>query len=442
MFSKIFTKKLFNLLPYSTRMFIIKKYGINNEMKINENIKILVLKNGNYGVFNKNKKILIEPLFFNITHWEKNNWFECKKYVKNYREKGVSPHISVIYDLNGKLLKEINLKLLEINEFGNLIVSDGKKRGILSGNFKLKIPVKYDWIIQLTSNRFRVILKDENGIVDSNNNLILDLKYRRLLGNFKRGFVFAEDNRGTYKVAINGELYFLPYTYIRFPHSNIDSAPSKEDLNDKLKVIIDKTNEYYNHKHNEEIRRGDHINEMEECSGKWGIIDTSGKEIIKPSYSFIDFFESSDYYKVFKGKMIFNFNKETFRETMEGAKSGVINKNNKIIVPIEYDWIEELEKGIFAVNNGGIITLHDGDDEWHQWTVDGGKWGIINKKSKLLVPIKYDTIMNTWVKRKREYFFVQNGIEYGWADEYLDYDVFDLKGNKIKTEKPKYKNHR
>jgi len=178
------------------------------------------------------------------------------------------------------------------------------------------------------------------------------------------------------------------------------------------------------------------IDDMFNYSGNWAILDEIGNVIIEPQFAFIDFFRSSEYYKVAEGKLNFDFNSDD-KWVVKGVNWGVIGNDNSELIPTEYDWIEEISENLFAVNIGGTVFYNDNYQEEY-WTVKGGKWGVRNKNHKEIVPVEYDSIMLNWFRVKDFIFVQKNTVQFNGD---LDYDVFDFKGRKVERNKPNYKEH-
>ena len=92
-----------------------------------------------------------------------------------------------------------------------------------------------------------------------------------------------------------------------------------------------------------------------------GYIDQTGKLIIPMKYKDIDSF--SDGIAIFR----------------EGDKRGYISSENKIIAPLEYDYAENFQNGLAIV----VKNAH-------------ALWGVIDKNNKAVIPFKYNNITREW----------------------------------------------
>lgn len=70
--------------------------------------------------------------------------------------------------------------------------------------------------------------------------------------------------------------------------------------------------------------------------------------------------------------------------TISNGKIGFINKALDIVIKPQYDFTFPFENGVAIVCNGCYIKK-----EVEHGSVIDGKWGMINKAGKVLIPIKY-----------------------------------------------------
>ncbi len=176
-------------------------------------------------------------------------------------------------------------------------------------------------------------------------------------------------------------------------------------------------------------------NDMSQYTGIWGIIYADGTSKIPNEYAFVDGFVNPDYFMVASGNFSFYFDEE-INLIAEGVKWGVVDAHNNIVVPIEYDWVQEVGDTLWVVNKGGTVFYND-DHHENRWQVRGGQLGVYNKH-RLITPIAYDTIMINWYRIK-DYVFVQNGRQQ--FNELYEYDVYNFNGEKIEVNKPLPRDH-
>jgi hypothetical protein len=380
-----------------------------------------------WGALSNANSILIPAEFDSIYYNFDFKYFECVLYKEgNYQ----NPKTFIFYNQNGVEQGKIeNIKFCTKHRFGyyRFQIENSEKWGIINTSCEIIVKNKYQNIGALSKNLFEVQKNDKWGIVDIEEKLLLDFKASNIHGTFINNYVIAKLDDAYYKINQNGELIEnLGITHILRPASN--SYWSKNN-SERRKVLLNgieraETNEFYP------------FDEITEYKGKWGIIDLSGELLIEPKYDYIDFFELTDCYKAVIGVIYFD-NNQNGQILLKGGKSGVIDSEGKIVIPLRYDWVEEIAPNLWAVNNGGVVFYNEEYQEEY-WTVQGGKWGVINSKNEEIVPIKYDVIMKNWF-RVKDLIIVQNGTKH--FDGLVDYDAYSFEGKKLDGKRIDYKNH-
>ncbi len=102
---------------------------------------------------------------------------------------------------------------------------------------------------------------------------------------------------------------------------------------------------------------------------KYGFVDDSGKELLKPEYDEIG-----------------QFNKDGLTYVKKGDKYGYINNKIEVIIPCKYN-------AIGSFNKDGFVWACEGGKFQKNSTTSfsGGKYGIYDKKGNVIVPVKYKT---------------------------------------------------
>jgi hypothetical protein len=117
-------------------------------------------------------------------------------------------------------------------------------------------------------------------------------------------------------------------------------------------------------------------------NNKWGFVNESLEEEIKPIYDWVSEFH------------------EGAAVSVLNEKYGFINKNNAILIPFEYDETESFLNGL------SVVSKND-------------KYGIINRTGEPIVPLIYDYIGST----KNEFISVELDSKYGFIDHKGDLKV-------------------
>ena len=421
----------YNLLPG----YIKRKFEIVYSELLVDNITMFKNKHEKWGVLIHRFKFglipsydyLVEPIYNGVGFNKTLNLIAAHLYENNVFHQ--DKNIAIYYDLNGAIVWQ-SIKgesILRIDEYGNIFLKRDNKIGLLNKSFTQIIAPKYERLDSINSTLLKAFLNGKFGIINFSDETILDFSFdeifRTILNN--KVIVRNEETYSTFNIE-NYSLTQLPFSKILNPSSNTYKAPSSESF--KFFKSIS------NLKENSEL--DDYDFEIVKYKGNWGIINAAGEIIIPNDYAYIDFLRNPNYFKVGLGEIeIFDFEDENEynRTAIKNIKWGIVDINNQVIVPIEYDWIDEVESMVWVVYKGGSVYYND-DYQEDYWTIKNGKLGVYNF-NKLITPIEYDVIKKNWFRIK-EYIFVQNGKEY-FDDNSNDYDVYTLNGNQIKSNKPK-----
>jgi hypothetical protein len=80
---------------------------------------------------------------------------------------------------------------------------------------------------------------------------------------------------------------------------------------------------------------------------------------------------------------------EGLARTVRGGKVGFVNAQLDLVVEPVWDWASPFAHGVAAVCMGCVATLVSPGDEHTAMT--GGKWGYIDKRGKVVVPVTSDS---------------------------------------------------
>ena len=165
------------------------------------------------------------------------------------------------------------------------------------------------------------------------------------------------------------------------------------------------------------------IDEVYGMEGNWGLVDKDDHIIIEPKYIY-PFIECGNNYQVMLPHQYKNVNG---RKTIVTLKHGLIDKKGKIMIPIKYLYMEAMD------NTGSYFRIVDSKTY---------KSGVIDKNNNIVVPLKYEYIqaspdLELMTKTKYCNIYPNNIYQVKVSNNDL-YGVYDLK---LKKEiiKPKYK---
>lgn len=197
-----------------------------------------------------------------------------------------------------------------------------------------------------------------------------------------------------------------------FVNDTLDSALSQSENNICLHFFADKTKV--------KITEGQMVDQKNswvrffDGHKKWGVLNHHGIETT-PEYDYLDWTYDSTKLKAFKGDFSWTFSDE-FNENISPriigdnedlctsaghelgkGKWGIINLKSEIIIPFEYEWIEELNPELYLANKNGKVYKFDLYNEYSDWkrpeeypdehAVEGGEWYLLDLHGNIIKEI-------------------------------------------------------
>lgn len=341
----------------------------------------------------ENNNVLILPFFYSIQFYGKFNVF-----IGSMRSK--------------ENLDEIIYDLYYFDTKGRFIK---KERGFLP-NLVPNIAVINNEVIEININQFGVyevydynLLKvshHESGeqyakyqLIDNNGIFILDKNYFEIVKMKSSETIFALDKNEIFCFDMKG--------------NKINSYPFNkiEEVNDAyIKVSY--------HFKNEKI--------------KYTVINSDGTLALQKTYDFIEKCNMSNHYIFFEGELERNFDDcdtqvvqkkidKSFEDMYDTdilvygsytkGKWGLIGKDEKIIIPCNYEWIEELSEDVFLINEGGrLYNCSRCIDSWNLERVDEliiykGKWSVFEVSNSKILPIMLENIYKDYNNHSKNYAY-------------------------------------
>lgn len=120
-------------------------------------------------------------------------------------------------------------------------------------------------------------------------------------------------------------------------------------------------------------------------SSKWGFSDRNGKVIIQPVYDSVGFFNTSSV----------GLKDLTFAYVYKNKKTGVINPQNKVILPATYQFVKNINDSFHFIA-----------------TTEQGKSGLVSKDNQVILPFEYDEIDEVI----NDSYILKNNKKIGLAD--------------------------
>jgi WG containing repeat len=422
----------YNLLPSSVKAL----HQIIYSELINDDITIVKTSAEKWGAMIKTKRwglfstytFVVKPNYNSVGYNAALRLIEAVVYENNTWN--LETNASSFFDVKGKCVWEARKGTsVRLDKFGRIWVKENGKMGLFNHNFQFVIPSVHEGMWSITAEYFVAFNNGQYRVYDASNIVLISFEAKRLFNEVHKGKFIVEKAEGGFALVDvpSRKLTDIPFSHLLRATSNTYAAPTSESLN-FFKSIVNSTED------------DDEYHDICKYKGKWGIAAADGSVVIPNQYDYIDFLRNPKYFKVAIGEILSGEFEDALgenRRTISNLKWGIIDNKNNIIVPIEYDWIKEVESTLWAVYQGGQVYYNDEYQEDY-WTIEGGKLGVYNMQ-KLVVPIAYDTIMLTWF-RVKNYIFVQNNTRYFNGDE-APYDVYTFSGQRIEVNKPDPRDH-
>lgn len=274
----------------------------------------------------------------------------------------------------------------------------------------------FDEYFYTPHKRYIISGKDESyGIRDENLELIIPKIYKQIFPLGDTGYFLAIDKQDKKGLLNSKNKVVVPFIYSkpRLHSLTYDFiAPKKEsDINDITKywLLFQKGNEFgiLNYKGETIIPFEKNIMAMFSVpviykNGKMGII-TKNKKLIPAVY---------DYHVLADGE------KEGFYFVKKDGKLGAVNENNKILIPFEFEDVDEVEDELYA---GRYFVLRKRDN-----------YVLIDKRGKIVYPYEYFPYTIEKMKEgivmyrnsRALYDIYKNKIDTNDLDENADYSDF------------------
>ncbi len=278
---------------------------------------------------------------------------------------------------------------------GCAIVKKKGKWGLIDSSGKVVRPCEYTWMAR-SDNGIRV---NAGGYVNKSNypeggkwgflsisgKEILPLRYTDVYENYTKE-IYAVSSKGLRAYNLNGEEVITPEY-------------------EKVQVLSDTYTPV-------------------EIDGQWGLIDHSGKEVVRPQYNQI---ESTNYQNLFvvkiEQKWGFLHGKELllrrydyighldiydgYIDVSEDDKEGLVDSTGKEVVPLRYESIFRYSGGYMCIKLNGKYGFIDRTgrevipprydyafifSEGYASVQNNGKYGFVDTTGKEVVPLRYDKV--------------------------------------------------
>ena len=304
-----------------------------------------------------------------------------------FKEKGY-----VLLDKSGKEMGESLDFLIKLNN-DNYFFSKGNKNqfGVINSTLKEEYYFDEKNILFLDT----LIIKSDNkfGFVVTNGEVIIEPIYNQLKRLNDKLFFALSENKWEL-INLKGEkITSEVYDEVKSVSNNL-IAVKKNNLWEVINlegnsIITDKF--FHISNFNKGVARFDKSNSFVregwnqyKYSGKWGLLNNTGKKLVSGKYGYITDFYDND--------IAWVRNEDDFQNSKWGLIDFKGNELTEIKYTLEYKDIINKDvlknsENLFRVNIGGKVV----DEYVYDLNkVDGGKWGFINKDGKEVIPFIYN----------------------------------------------------
>ncbi len=281
----------------------------------------------------------------------------------------------LFFDTEGRMVKRLEgYDYIRFDFYGNIIISKNRLYGFLDINLEEKVSCQYDGLRGIGKNLFvaKENVNSRHLIINEKKEVMYECRFPcRIYEEVCNNKIIIDEKDQYYLLDLGSqEKTVLPYDRIY----RIEGY----GINSKIPPRYITIKDYVNH---EEEYENTHIypDQFIVDEGKYGVISSDGEVCIPNIYDKIDFL-SEKYFKVALGKWLFEIDKKNDNVYASGGKWGIVDRKNNLIVPVQYTNIvyNHHEDRYFAYENGmmeGRKDEHSGD---YWWFVIDGKMTELN----------------------------------------------------------------
>lgn len=286
------------------------------------------------------------------------------------------------------------------------VKKDGKC-GFIDKTGKEVIPLEYDYFRYFNEGMAYVEKDGKFGYINKTGKSVIPLEYSTTYSNyniFEDGTVIIPLNYGGNGLFDRNGKNILPEEYSILTKFNEDYAGVRFRSNGNYCGFVDETFKVIIPPDYRDVRMFSEGLAAVEKDGKYGFINTKNEIIISFKYDVASRYHyfGDETYRFDGGIALVNIGYEDYDVT---GKWGVIDQAGKEIIPVEYDAIRinNFPEGLIGVNKG--YTNKAGS----------GKWGIFDKTGKEIVPLIYDDISSSGFCG--DLLAVSKGGKWGFIDQ-------------------------
>lgn len=324
----------------------------------------LINKDGKYGLLDSKEKILVEPQYDRI-----------EKFVKGLAVVQKNERFGVI-DITGKEI--VPPKYFYIKDFSNdmaLVITEDMTGGFINSQGKEITPFKYKYTEDFKGESTLVVLDKSFGVIDKKGDYVIPLQEGRIN--------YVGEN--LYSVKAGDKFYLTNTSNKRVIESGFDSIGILQEgliivKNNGKFGYIDRYGKIVIPLEYDEIGeiKGGRILAKDNRTEKFGLLDIKNTFVVNPQY---------DYISDRKGEFLIVGNSE--------AKEGVINKDGKVLLPLEYENLifrngKVIQGEKNGINKTIVLTKNSGKELNLNWknVINLGENEIITKENEKIIVYK------------------------------------------------------
>lgn len=270
------------------------EYNLQNDL-------FIVQRNSKKGLINKDGETVINIEYDDITFGG--------EYINAYLNNEL-----IILDINGNEITNSEFISIKNTDDNNYYIAIDKEDlyTVLDENRNNILNDKYDYIEYLGDGKFIVMKDRKNGVIDNNNNILIEIKYNSLIKIYGTNLVQSYDAETDETIIYNKDF------------QKVGKMQSAEvDTKDNYIVLIsEKDFEYFNYD-GEKIDGKDLFNSnliAYRQDGKWGFVDKNGNIVVNCEYD-----------------MVTEINEYGYAGIKKDGKWGSIDSSGKIVQEPVYD---------------------------------------------------------------------------------------------------------
>ncbi|MGJ0159269.1 WG repeat-containing protein, partial [Campylobacter coli] len=351
-------------------------------------------------------KMIFDQKFGDEDHpYLKNNIFFDKGKLKRIYIKGKAGFI----DNEGKIIVEPKFDSIQDFKKGFAAVKLKGKWGFVDENGKMIIKAKYDDVADFNEGFAKVKLNKKWGFVDENGEALIETKFDKV-ADFENGFARVKLNNKWGLINTKGEFFLKPeFDYIKqLKNAAIVEKDKKYGIVNFDGKILEPQFDYIKDYNNETF--------LLEKDLRVGLANKETRVIIEPKFDKISYLQNNVFEVVVDEKRgLFDIKSEQF--ILEPKFDSIFNFSNNLVTASFQG-----REGIFDIKNRRFVLEPKFDRIYDECRANiiglNGKYGIINDKAELIVPIKYDDISTCFsndmylVKTKGKIGFINKNAEF------------------------------